>query len=101
MHLDSVAGWLTGLPNEASEVIVVAYCNPESRTQTAASAIELTRQQAEVALAHLKLHGVQKLGWFARRPMTAIGMGTSPPPQREPEPQPPSYLQVLVFTPTG
>ena len=98
-HLDAVAGTLAQLPNEHSEVVVVAYCDPASRTQTSASATELTRKQAEVALAHLKTHGVHKLGWVARRPMTAVGMGTNPPPFRETPPPPPSYLQVLVFTP--
>ena len=98
-HLGAIAGALSVLPNEASEVVVVAYCDPESKTQTSASATELTRKQAEVALEHLKSHGVHKLGWVARRTMTALGMGINPPPVRESEPTPKSYLQVLVFTP--
>jgi phospholipid/cholesterol/gamma-HCH transport system substrate-binding protein len=98
-HLGAIAGALSELPNEASEVVVACYCDPESKTQTSASATELTRKQAEVALAYLKTHNVHKLGVIARRTMTALGMGTNPPPVREATPTPPSYLQVLVFTP--
>ncbi len=98
-HLDAAAAWLSRLTNDKAEVVVVAFFDPAGKSQTPASAVELTRQQAEVALAHLKSHGVHKLGWVTRRKMTALGLGVTPPPLPEKEPLPPSCLQVLVFTP--
>ena len=99
IHLDSVAGWLTHLASDKSEVVVVAFFDPAGKSQTPVSAVELTRQQAEAVLAYLKAHGVHKLGWVTRRKMTALGLGTATPPVPEKDPLPPSCLQVLVFTP--
>ena len=98
-HLDAVAGWLAHPPGDKSEVVVTAVYDPAGKTQTAQSAAELTRKQAEAALDYLKSHGVHKTGWFSRRKMTALGLGASAPPVPEKEPLPPSCLQVLVFTP--
>jgi ABC-type transporter Mla subunit MlaD len=99
IHLDSVAGWLTHLASDKSDVVVVAFFDPADKSQSPVSAVELTRQQAEAVLAYLKAHGVHKLGWVTRRKMTALGLGTAKPPVPEKEPPPPSCLQVLVFTP--
>jgi len=95
-HVEAVAGWLTGLTNDKSEVVVAAFARG---AQSPAAAVELTRQQAEVVLSDLKARGVHKLGWVTRRKMTAIGLGGATPPVTDKGPPPPSCLQVLVFTP--
>ncbi len=51
VHVGAVANWLAGLTSGKSEVVVAAYFDPTNRSQTPASAVELTRQQAEVVLA--------------------------------------------------
>jgi len=99
VHLDAVAGWLTRLPSDKSEVVVAAAADPAGKSLTPAAAVELTRQQAEAALAYLKGQGVHKIGWVTRRRVTALGLGATALPGADAEPLPPSCLQVLVFTP--
>jgi phospholipid/cholesterol/gamma-HCH transport system substrate-binding protein len=98
-HLSKVAEWLKGVPHDKAEVVVAALCDPNDRSQTTASAGELTRKQAEAVVEFLKDSGAHKMGWWSRRKMTAIGLGTGPSPVVERDPLPPSYLQVLLFTP--
>ncbi|HEY2784052.1 MAG TPA: MCE family protein, partial [Fimbriiglobus sp.] len=49
-HLGEVAAWLRGIQNDKAEVVVAARCDPEDASQTPASAGELTKKQAEVAI---------------------------------------------------
>jgi phospholipid/cholesterol/gamma-HCH transport system substrate-binding protein len=98
-HFGAVAAWLRGQRNDRADVVVVAFCDPNDSGQTPASALELTRKQAEVMVEYLRAEGVHKIGWTARRKMTPLGMGMSPSPVVEREPLPPSNLQVLLFTP--
>ena len=98
-HLTGAADWLKRVESDDAEVVVVALCDPGDKAQTAASAGELTRKQAEVVVEFLKDAKVHKIGLIARRTMTAIGLGFGPSPVVEPGPLPPSYLQVLLFTP--
>jgi phospholipid/cholesterol/gamma-HCH transport system substrate-binding protein len=98
-HLDHVVGWLGQVKEDKAEVVVTALFDPVSRVQTSTSAGELTRKQAETVLEYLKGQGVHKIGWVTRRKMTALGLGQGPPPIPEREPVPPSYIQVLLFTP--
>jgi hypothetical protein len=39
------------------------------------------------------------MGWFGSRKVTALGMGTQPPPQAEREELPPARTEVVVFIP--
>jgi hypothetical protein len=99
IQLNYVADAIKSNPNKHADVVVVAYCDPADSTQTAASALELTRKQAEAVVNHLKACNVHKLGTFTRRKITPLGMGWNPSPMVEKEPQPPALVQVLLFTP--
>ena len=98
-HLANLTPWLGGLNNDRAELVVAALCDPNDKAQTSASAGELTRKQAEAAVEFLKAQGAHKIGWVSRRKVAAVGLGFGPAPVVEKEPLPPSYLQVLVFTP--
>lgn len=98
-HLANIGPWLRGLPNGKSEVVIAALCDPNDKSQTSASAAELTRKQAEAAVEFLKGQGAHKIGWVSRRKVTPVGLGFGPTPVVEKDPLSPSYLQVLVFTP--
>lgn len=98
-HLNGVADWLRGVRNDKADLVVAGFCDPNDRDQTPASAMELTKKQAEAVVEYLKGQGVHKLGWTTRRKMTAIGLGMNPSPVVEKEPLPPSHVQVLLFTP--
>lgn len=98
-HLQHVVQWLGEIKNDKADLVVVALCDPNDKTQTTASAAELTRKQAETIVEFLKAQGVHKIGWVTRRKMTAIGLGIGPTPVIEKDPVPPSYIQVLLFLP--
>lgn len=98
-HLNGVANWLRGVKNDKADLVVAGFCDPNDRDQTPASAMELTKKQAEAVIEYLKGQGVHKLGWTTRRKLTAIGLGMNPSPVVEKEPLPPSHVQVLLFTP--
>jgi phospholipid/cholesterol/gamma-HCH transport system substrate-binding protein len=97
-RLDDLAPWLEGLKHKRSEVVVVAYADP--KTTPSGVARELTRHQSEAVCEYLiKQHGTQKMTLFSSRKVTSLGQGTQPPPGREPEPLPPSRVEVIVFVP--
>jgi hypothetical protein len=98
-HLQTVISWLKDGKSDDAEMVVVSQCDPKSSSQTAASAGELTRKQSEAVVEYLKGQGAHKIGWFTRRTMTPLGLGFGPSPVPVPESVPPSYLQVLLFTP--
>ena len=98
-HLDEVIAWLKGIKNDKAEVVIATLHNPESKTQTPASAAELTKKQAETIVDYLKSNGAGKLGWFTRRKMTALGLAQGPSPLVEAKPLPASYVQIHLFTP--
>jgi virulence factor Mce-like protein len=98
-HLTNAATWLKNVTNPKAEVVVAAFCDPADKDQTAASAMELTKKQAESVVEFFKGQGVHKLGWTTRRKMTPLGMGMNPSPVVEKEPPPASNVQVLLFTP--
>jgi len=99
IHLNNVANAIKANKNKYAEVVVVAYCDPADKTQTTASASELTKKQAEAVVGHLKADDVHKLGTFSRRKLTPLGMGMNPSPVVEKETLPPAVVQVMVFTP--
>ena len=98
-HLDQVAAWLKGLPNDKSEVVIAALCDPGNVGQTPSSAGELTKKQADGVVEYLKGHKAFKTGLVSSRKVTPLGMGQGPSPVIEKGLLPPSYLQVLVYTP--
>ena len=97
--LNNIANEMKANKNKNADIVVVAFCNPADKTQTAASASELTKKQAEAVVNHLKACEVHKLGTFSRRKITALGMGMNPSPIIEKVPQPPALVQLLMFTP--
>lgn len=98
VHMNNMANILKENKPSGSEVVVAAFFDANDRTKTAAVALELTKKQAEVIVNHLKGCGVHKMGWVSRRKVTPLGMGTALSPA-EPEPNAPSHVQVLLFTP--
>lgn len=98
VHMNNMANILNANKSKGSEVVVAAFFDANDKTLTPAVALELTRKQAEVVVAHLKSCNVHKMGVVARRNVTPLGMGTSLSPS-EPEPNAPSHIQVLLFTP--
>lgn len=99
VHMNNMANILKANKAPGSEVVVVAFFDSEDRSQTAASALELTRKQAESIVTHLKSCDVHKMSWVTRRKITPLGMGTGVSPAVETEKLPPSHVEVLLFTP--
>jgi phospholipid/cholesterol/gamma-HCH transport system substrate-binding protein len=99
-RLDTLAPWLEGMKHKGSEVVVVAYADPQQTT--AALAPSITRQQSEAVCDYLKKqHAIQKMGWFSSRKVTPLGQGVKPPPIPERDPLPAARVEVLVFVPQG
>lgn len=98
-HLSAQAGQIKLNTNKASELVIAVYCDPADKTQTPASALELTKKQAERIADHMKALDVHKLGILARRKITTLGMGITPSPVVEKDPLPPAVVQILLFTP--
>lgn len=99
-HLSAVAEWLKARDSRA-EVVIAARHDPADPGQSPAAAAELTRKQAEAAVEFLRSNGAHKMGWWSRRTLTPVGLGSGPPPVPERGPLPPSYLQVMAFVPAG
>jgi phospholipid/cholesterol/gamma-HCH transport system substrate-binding protein len=99
-RLDKLAPWLEGLKYKGSEVVIVAYADPQTTSPSLART--LTRQQSEAVCDYLKRqHAIQKMGWFSSRKVTALGQGINPPPLPERDPLPPARIEVIVFVPQG
>jgi phospholipid/cholesterol/gamma-HCH transport system substrate-binding protein len=98
-HLNNTAILIKQNTNKNADVVVVAFCDPLDRTQTAASAQELTKKQAERIVEHFRSLDVHKMGTFSRRKITPLGMGTNPSPVVEKEELSPARVQILLFTP--
>ncbi|MBV9123121.1 MAG: MCE family protein [Planctomycetes bacterium] len=96
-RLDELAPWILGLSHQGSEVVAAAYAQPGTNPDTARA---LTQKQSEAVCQYLKDHyGIHKLGWVSRRKVTALGLGTDPPPVPVAEKLP--GVEVLVFVPQG
>ena len=78
---------------------MAARADPADPRVPPAAADELTRKQAEAVAEYLKGQGAHKLGWWSRRKVTPVGLGSAPPPAPDPEPVPAAAVQVLLFTP--
>lgn len=99
VHLNNLTHSLKANGHKQADIVVAAFWDPSDKTQTPASALELTRRQAEAVIAHFKICNVHKIGTFSRRKLTPLGMGISPSPVVEVEPLPCCAIQVLLFTP--
>ena len=96
-RLNDLAPWLEGLKHKGSEVVVATYAAPD---QDADFARTLTQKQSEAICEYLKNnYDIQKMGWFSRRKVTALGCGADPPPVPVKEPLP--GVEVIVFVPQG
>ena len=100
-HLTNIAIWVKDSAHDKADLVAVAHADPNDKTQTSASAAELTRKQAEAVVEFLKAQGAHKTGLVSRRKMTAVGLGFGPSPVVEREPAPPMYVQVVLFTPAS
>ena len=98
VKLNDLANALKGNKVAGSDVVVAAYYDASDKSRTQAAALELTKKQAEVVVAHLKNCDVHKLGVISRRKITPLGMGVSLSPA-DPEPNAPSHVEVLLFVP--
>jgi phospholipid/cholesterol/gamma-HCH transport system substrate-binding protein len=99
-RLDGLAPWLEGMKHKGSEVVVVAYADPNKAVPSLAQT--LTRQQSEAVCDYLKKqHAIQKMGWFSSRKVTPLGQGVKPPPAPEHDPLPAARVEVVVFVPQG
>jgi len=98
-HLAAVAGWVKESSTK-SEVVVAALCGTGDKTQTAASAAELTKKQAEAVLVAIKGSKAHRTGWFSSRKTTALGLGFGPSPvATDPTDPTYSYVQIVLFSP--
>jgi ABC-type transporter Mla subunit MlaD len=98
VHMNNMANILLANKTAGTEVVVAAFFSAADKSQTNAAALELTKKQAEVIVAHLKNCNVHKMGVVARRKVTPLGMGTALSPA-DPEPDAPSHVQILLFVP--
>lgn len=98
VHMNDMANILKANKASGSEVVVAAFFDANEKGPSPSVVLELTRKQADVVASHLKACGVHKMGWVARRKVTPIGMGTALSPA-DPEPNAPSHVQVLLFSP--
>jgi phospholipid/cholesterol/gamma-HCH transport system substrate-binding protein len=97
--LDELGPWLTELRYAGSDVVVAGYADPRTPVSPQV-AYTLTVRQAEAVAAYLKdQHDAHKLGWWKRREVKAVGLGTKSPPAPEAQPLPPNRVEVMVFVP--
>jgi phospholipid/cholesterol/gamma-HCH transport system substrate-binding protein len=99
-RLDALVPWIEGFNKEkGSDVVVAAYANADADPDFAQA---LTQKQSEAVSEYLvNQHHVHKLGWFSRRKVSPIGLGTSPPPTPEKEPLPAPRVEILAFVSAG
>lgn len=98
-HLARLAVSLREVKDAKAELAVAALCDPAAKDQTAASAGELTRKQAEAVIEFLKSQKALRLSWFSSRKAAAVGLGQGPSPVVPDGPLTPSYVQVVLFFP--
>lgn len=97
--LDELVPWLDGLKHKGSEVVLAAYAHPGNEADLAKV---LTQKQSEAVRDYLTSHhAVQKLGWFSRRKVTALGCGADNHLAATKDNLPLPRIEVLVFVPQG
>ena len=98
VHMNNMANILLAHKEAGTEIVVAAFFSAKDKSQTGEAALALTKKQAEAIVNHLKNYNVHKMGVVSRRKVTPLGMGTALSPAA-PEPDAPSHVQVLLFTP--
>jgi outer membrane protein OmpA-like peptidoglycan-associated protein len=99
-HMNNLRPWFDGGKAKGSDVVVVSYADPNSSDLTGATAQALTQRRSEAVVAYLRgKDKAHRMNWFSSRPITAVGMGMSPPPEAPHEPQSPNRTEILVFCP--
>lgn len=94
-HLANLAAVLRTEFDKKAEVVVSAG----GESAMSSNPGPLTKQRAEVAVAYLKEKGAHKIGWWTRRSLTPVGLGSDPDPVPDPDRPTGPWVQVLVFTP--
>jgi hypothetical protein len=96
-RLDDLAPWVKGFNTKGSEVLVASFAAPAPDGDIARG---LTQKQSEAVSDYLTgHHSIQKLGWFSRRKVTALGCGADLLNIPEKETLPVPRIEVLVFIP--
>jgi phospholipid/cholesterol/gamma-HCH transport system substrate-binding protein len=83
-----------------SEIVIASYTDTSMSPRAAEI---LTQKQSEAVRAYLvEKHKVHKLGWWRRREVIALGMGTRQPPGEAPSASTPARrVEVIIFVPPG
>ena len=97
-QLDQLVPRLNSSKKPGSDVVVVAYADPQNGL-TGPLAKEMTTKQSEAVVAYLKTKSVHSMGWWSSRPVTALGQGHNAPPLKDATPQTADRVEVLIFTP--
>ena len=99
-HMTAAATNLRADRTDQSEIVVACFHDPAATDQTPESAMELTRKRSETVAGFFRSLGVHKTSlWKWNLKVTPIGLGMNPSPVVETSPQPPSRVEILLFTP--
>lgn len=97
--LAALAPWFYERRASGSDVVVAAFADPKSGLNPQV-AYTLTVRQSEVVAEHLRsAAAAHKLGWWSRREVKPVGLGTRPSPVAETEALPANRIEVIVFAP--
>ena len=98
-RLDEAAPWASGLlAHKGSEMVVVAYQDPQSRLASISQVI--TNRQSDAVSAYLRDHkGVNKVSWLSSREIKSLGIGTEKLVVPVRDELPPSGVVLFVFVP--
>ena len=104
-RLDDLHDWLDLRKSKKAEVVVVSYADPQSGD--ASRAKNVTEEQSRAVIDYLKNeHKLHKRGWMPSWvpliqgvKVTALGMGTKPPPNEDSKSLPAPRTEILVFVP--
>jgi hypothetical protein len=98
-RLDEAAPWVSGLlAHKGSEMVVVAYQDPQSRQAPIAQVV--TNRQSDAVCAYLRdQKGVNKVSWLSSREIKSLGLGTERLNVPVRDELPPSGVVLFVFVP--
>lgn len=97
--LDDAGAWLNRQQYAGSELLVVAFAEPNAAPDFA---LTVTQAQSEVVMAYLRgQHQVHRTGWWywSTRPVRSLGCGNNPSPVPETEKLPAARVELIVFVP--
>lgn len=98
-HLQAEVRRLKELTNDDADVVVASLSDPADPAVPAATAPDVTQKRAAAVVQFFKDQGAHKMGWWTRRKLSAVGLGTGPHPVPPGQPTPPGYVQIVVLTP--